>query len=286
MIVGETYTLREIEPASGYAVAEDITFVVEDRSEDGTYTGQTFTMTDEMTSVTFMKFDANDPDTGVGNATIAVYDKSGKEVARATTDETGACTITKLPVGTYTWKEVAAPDGYALNPETYTFTINRDGSISGTTNFENDYVRIGIVKVDKKSKDKLEGAEFTLYDANGNEIETKTTDENGRVEFVKLAKGEYTIKETKAPSGYKKTDEEIKFTVTETYVNGNDYEVENTKKSPSKSHGGGSSSSSTVEPPASEPAPTGDNNQILGYLTLSALCLAFVAVIIKKRRNK
>lgn len=48
----------------------------------------------------------------------------------------------------------------------------------------------------------LEGAEFTVYDVEGNEVGTLTTDENGHTNTLDLPEGTYTVRETKAPAGY------------------------------------------------------------------------------------
>lgn len=48
----------------------------------------------------------------------------------------------------------------------------------------------------------LEGAEFTVYDSDGNNVGTLTTDADGNANTLTLEEGTYTVKETKAPTGY------------------------------------------------------------------------------------
>ena len=61
-----------------------------------------------------------------------------------------------------------------------------------------------VKKVDKDNPKKvLEGAEFTLTDANGAVVATATSDKNGELSFNTLTEGNYTLKETKAPENYK-----------------------------------------------------------------------------------
>ncbi len=65
-------------------------------------------------------------------------------------------------------------------------------------------IKYSKVKLIKQNEEKaaLEGAEFTLF-LDGEEIDKKTTDENGEIIFSYLTPGAtYTIKETKAPEGY------------------------------------------------------------------------------------
>ena len=64
-----------------------------------------------------------------------------------------------------------------------------------------------IVKVDSKDPSKkLAGASFKLLGANENEV---ITDANGKASFTNIVPGTYTLKETKAPAGYK-LDQESK----------------------------------------------------------------------------
>ncbi|EOR26681.1 Cna B domain-containing protein [Clostridium sartagoforme AAU1] len=58
-----------------------------------------------------------------------------------------------------------------------------------------------ITKTDMKGK-LLKGAEFTLYDREGNVISKEVSKEDGLVTFSNIDYGEYIIKETKAPKGY------------------------------------------------------------------------------------
>jgi len=61
-----------------------------------------------------------------------------------------------------------------------------------------------VKKVDKDDPKKaLEGATFTLTDANGAVVATATSDKNGELSFSTLTEGNYTLKETQAPANYK-----------------------------------------------------------------------------------
>lgn len=87
-------------------------------------------------------------------------------------------------------------------------------------NFTNNYQPLGlqIVKVDKGTKERLSGAYFSLEDSAGNPIaaysesipsndtkldeDEQATDDQGILYFFGLKDGEYTLTETKFPSGY------------------------------------------------------------------------------------
>ena len=53
----------------------------------------------------------------------------------------------------------------------------------------------------------LAGAKFGIYDDGGDRVGTLITDEKGETPEISLPAGVYTVKETKAPKGYKKSDE-------------------------------------------------------------------------------
>ncbi|ALQ66629.1 SpaA isopeptide-forming pilin-related protein [Bacillus thuringiensis] len=75
-----------------------------------------------------------------------------------------------------------------------------------------------IAKVDASDETKLlPGAEFEVY-KDGKQIDTLRTDKTGKVISKKLEPGKYTLKETKAPEGYKLLKEEIEVNVEENKV--------------------------------------------------------------------
>ncbi len=76
------------------------------------------------------------------------------------------------------------------------------------------YGKIIVDKMDYDNQNKepssieasLEGAEYGLYDKDGNLLQTKKTDENGRIVFDNLTKNDYTIKEITPSEGYTKDE--------------------------------------------------------------------------------
>lgn len=93
----------------------------------------------------------------------------------------------------------------------YTYDPN-DGGTVGQAVFTNEKVITDwdIVKVSASSDTlKLEGAQFTLKDSNGNVRYTGTSNANGKIEWKEngvavsnLTQGTYEFQETKAPAGY------------------------------------------------------------------------------------
>ncbi|HHQ2463784.1 TPA: MSCRAMM family protein, partial [Bacillus pacificus] len=150
-------------------------------------------------------------------AKFDVIDKDGNVVETIITDGKGEALSKQLPVGTYTLKEVEAPKGYELssslvhvdvaaNKTVTVDVLNKKIVEKATGQFE-------IVKVDAEDKAKvLSDAEFEVY-KDGKKVETLRTDKTGKVISQKLEPGKYTLKETKAPQGYKLLKEEIEVVV-------------------------------------------------------------------------
>ncbi|MGD6839016.1 SpaA isopeptide-forming pilin-related protein [Bacillus thuringiensis] len=163
------------------------------------------------------KVDENDENIVLKDAKFDVIDKDGKVVETIVTDDKGEALSKQLPVGSYTLKEVEAPKGYELSSSSVSVdveankvvtvdVVNKKISEKVTGQFE-------IVKVDAKDKTKvLSDAEFEVY-KDGKKVAELKTDESGKVMSPKLPLGEYTVKETKAPAGYKLSNKEWKVTI-------------------------------------------------------------------------
>ncbi len=147
-----------------------------------------------------------------GQAIKAVYDnKLKKYIAKEdgdeilTTDDQGEIILDYLPKGKYQLVEIAAPKGYILgrNPEDRSLEIvidDRSGLETSPYEFLNDKSRIIIDKVDGKTGEPLEGAEFSVT-AKGFSKRV-TSDEKGQILLEGLVAGSYKIKEERAPEGY------------------------------------------------------------------------------------
>lgn len=167
--------------------------------------------------VTLTKLDITGEKTLPG-AQIEVSNDKGEVIYRAYTDQNGQ--IPNIPVapGTYTFREILAPSGYALNEAVMSFTVDADGGITGDTTIRDDYTRVLLQKQDENGLP-LAGVEFALTKSNGTVLMRKTSDADGRIVFEKIPYGEYTITETKALAGYQRHDVSIRLTVDGTFVN-------------------------------------------------------------------
>ncbi|MBQ9658377.1 MAG: hypothetical protein IJV31_06390 [Clostridia bacterium] len=190
-----------------------------------------------------IKVDSNNSNTKLQGAEFEVK-VNGGTVQKLTTDENGQLSINDIKLEnqekqTITIKETKAPDGYyqlleeeltleatvGLEDGKYKVTnvqIKNTDKKGSTAVLEGSTVKVTVpnekitgkynlqlVKVDKDDTTKtLQGAEFEIK-VNGGEAKTATTDSNGQLSINDLvieSKGKQTItiKETKAPEGYKK----------------------------------------------------------------------------------
>ena len=169
------------------------------------------------TPVTLTKTDITGQQT-IPGAQIEVRDSNGNVIYRAFTDENGE--IPNIPVipGTYFFKEILAPEGYALYETEMQFSVERDRNITGTTTVKDDYTRFTLVKKDAAGKP-LAGVEFGLIKGVGAPLFTAVSDENGIVTFEKIPYGTYSVVETKPLPGYIPNETAIRVQIDGTFVN-------------------------------------------------------------------
>ncbi|WP_141540278.1 SpaA isopeptide-forming pilin-related protein [Bacillus cereus] len=168
----------------------------------------------------------------LAGAKFDVYDKDGNVVDTITTNADGEALSKQLSVGTYTLKETEAPNGYELSSQSISVDVASNQIITvdafNKKIVEKEFGQFEIVKVDANDETKLlPDAEFDVY-KDGKKIETLKTDQTGKVISTKLEPGTYTLKETKAPKGYKLLGNEI-----EVFVKANEVvqiQVENAKE--------------------------------------------------------
>ena len=160
------------------------------------------TVTEDKGSLTINKTDA---DTGksLAGVTYRLYDSAGNKIADATTGANGKAVFSDLPLGSYTYQEISAPEGYVVDSAKYPITITASAlDITATRSNALGKASVEISKVDADSDTPLQGAGFRLYDASGSQVAEGYTDANGKLTFTGLKLGSYTCKEFQAPNGY------------------------------------------------------------------------------------
>ena len=217
-IGGNKYTLTETKAPDGYILAPDITFTVK---TDGTITdisngstnSENKTVIVENTPITasLKKIDATNKQPI--EARFNLYDVTAK-TNKEFTAVNGSYDFKYLVQGhKYQITEVVTPVGYEVPKDpVIEFTVQADGTLKvGDSTIENNQIVIEnirktgtmeLIKVDSDKETVLEDAKFTLTGPD-NYFQILTTNKDGEISVDNLSWGDYTLKETKAPNGYK-----------------------------------------------------------------------------------
>ena len=120
-------------------------------------------------------------------------------------DENNEAISKLLPFGEYVIKESKSMDGYLLNQNEYTISINEDNSLI-EIEFKNQIKKTGL-KIIKYYDDKLEeGISFEIYNKNGDLVDTLTTNEIGEINY-ELSYGTYIFHQLNSTKNYKCVDD-------------------------------------------------------------------------------
>lgn len=211
------YQLIERKPADGYVTAEKIDFTIVKTSATD-YEVHGLKMEDDVTKIEISKQDITNSKE-IPGATIVIFDKDGTELHRWVSTDTPHY-IEKLPIGTYTLREITAPNGYEV-AEDVIFTVQDTGEIQHVLMYDSPYRDIEISKTDITNGKEIEGAKLEVVDADKNVVESwMSTKEPHK---FKIHSGTYTLIERIPADGYV-TANPIVFTVKKT--TNKDYEVQ------------------------------------------------------------
>lgn len=215
------YYVKELQAPEGWKLPAGtfpISILPEKAQEDAVIRAG-LTVHNEMicTPVTITKTDITGA-APVPGALIEVRNSRDEIIYRARTDENGELPDILLMPGQYAFREVLAPDGYALNEAVCIFVVDALGQVSGDTEIRDDWTRFSLRKTDTGGR-VLAGVQFALVDADGNQIMTAETDENGLASFERIPYGRYTVVETRPLSGYLPAGMVAELTVDGQYVN-------------------------------------------------------------------
>ena len=169
---------------------------------------------EEKGSLTINKVDA-DTGAALSGVTYRLFDASGNKVADVTTGADGRAVFSDLPLGSYSYQEISAPEGYVVDSTRYTVTISTS-ALHITEQRTNALAKgsIEILKVDAETRQPLAGVVYRLFDANGSKIADGTTDGNGKVTFSDLKPGKYAYQEISTVSGYLLDNTRYEFSLT------------------------------------------------------------------------
>ena len=207
LIAGMKYYVHELTPPKGYVYSDDVEFTV---STDGST--DKVVMDDDDTKVAISKRDAYGNE--LKGATLQIINSAGTVVTEWTSDGTNKV-IRNLPVGEYTLKETAAPDGYCI-ATAIKFSIDAYNNVTiggiKVKAVSNDNIPL-IVMVDEATKvefhkvddegNNLAGATLRIVDNKGNIVKEWISEEKPLELTAVLTSGlEYTLEEVRQPAGY------------------------------------------------------------------------------------
>lgn len=232
------YSVTKTTNAQGKIVIEDLEpgkyTAVETKAADGyliDVTPYNFTITSNETTkiertnevptgeITLTKYNS-DKSATIAQTTYHITGPNGYDVTK-TTNSNGKIELTKLELGTYTFKETKAATGYLLNKDAIEVTLKykdqNTAIIIGTAEQKNDEPtgKITIAKTNDQNN-RINGATFEIkaaekitnkagtktYYSKGEPVQTVTITSNGEVTSKELPLGTYEITETQAPEGY------------------------------------------------------------------------------------
>ncbi len=216
------YYIKELSAPDGWELNPDVFPITLDpsaQSDSAIRVALPDTVHDELiyTRITLTKTNITGEKTLPG-AQIEVGNSNGEVIYRAYTDENGKLPDIPVTPGTYTFREVLAPDGYALSEAEMSFTVDEYGNVTGDTVIRDDYTRVSLRKQNEDGLP-LAGVEFALLKEDGSTLMTAVSNEFGLVTFERIPYGDYTIVETAPPTGYLKSDASIQLTVDGNFIN-------------------------------------------------------------------
>ena len=243
-----TYSVKEVTPPKGYKLDEKIyTFTINGADTSLSVEDEPGTLT-----LKLKKKDSQTGSTPQGNATLAgavyqvSYQLGGQTVTKElTSDSSGNLgTLEGIPFGTVTVKELSAPEGYRLDTEVHTYTVDGSQLVGDTYTLEvddltEDVMRGGlsIQKLDSQTGTtpqgdaSLEGISFEIVNNSQNAVVVNSnTAQPGQVAMTittnsagvattgenSLPYGEYTVREVSTNESMLQTFmEEISVTISE-----------------------------------------------------------------------
>lgn len=149
----------------------------------------------------------------------AIIYEQGQEVGTYNLDKNGDLIIENLPMGIYQLIEIETIDGAVLNDNTYEIKFEQKDTTTKeyteTRKIENETTLVEISKKSITGEDELEGAELTLFDKDGNVVDSWISGKDSHtIEGLKVGE-KYTLREDLSPLGFVKASD-ITFTIENT----------------------------------------------------------------------
>lgn len=215
------YTVTEVMPPQGYTLnkmPQTVEIVYKDKTLGGSE--ETIAFTNKETRLYLKKVselaEGEKEKLSLAGVQFRVWNKdtgSEEDGAVFRTDSNGLIKIQGYIPGTYCYKEISTPDGYAADPTVHEFEIDDEGFVEGkyghVIEVENKFIKAEFAKRDKATGKIVTGARLQLRDESGSVVDTWTSGAAPH-RINRILKGTYTLTELTAPSGYKKNARAVK----------------------------------------------------------------------------
>ncbi|MFQ9767961.1 MAG: SpaA isopeptide-forming pilin-related protein [Thomasclavelia ramosa] len=226
-----SYIVRETSTLDGYILADDQIVNLTNTDPSVEIVQNEIELNNYPNKITLKKID-KDTKQPLEGAFFDLYKNINgywvKQQTNLKSNQDGLIEINRLATGDFYFVESRQPDGYKIDTNEYHFSVGQNGKIiandiisvdsngNGTIIIENELDLTSLKIIKKNDNDKLlENAEFTLYSDKECTIEIANgkSDKNGEIFFKNIQVGDFYLKETKAPSGYRKIEDPLKISL-------------------------------------------------------------------------
>ena len=205
-----TYYFKEISAPEGYIMDETLYRFKLDEENRTFYT----TVTNERYKGSLLIVKTDEDNTPIKGVKFNILDENKEIITTIETNDKGLAGVQNLPLGTYYYQEIEAPDNVIIDNGVYEFKLETKDQIV-RKDIVNEKVKgsLKITKVDDEDK-VIAGVKFNVLDENKNVVDEIVTNENGIAVSKELTPGTYYYKEVEVPDGYVLDGEEHKFEIT------------------------------------------------------------------------
>ena len=204
-----TYYFKEISAPEGYIMDETLYRFKLDEENRTFYT----TVTNERYKGSLLIVKTDEDNTPIKGVKFNILDENKEIITTIETNDKGLAGVQNLPLGTYYYQEIEAPDNVIIDNGVYEFKLETKDQIV-RKDIVNEKVKgsLKITKVDDEDK-VIAGVKFNVLDENKNVVDEIVTNENGIAVSKELTPGTYYYKEVEVPDGYVLDGEEHKFEI-------------------------------------------------------------------------
>ena len=205
-----TYYFKEISAPEGY-IMDTKTYTLKVDEVNRTFYQ---TVTNERCKGNLLIVKTDEDKTPIEGVKFNILDADKNVILTLTTNAKGLAGAKNLPLGTYYYQEIEAPDNVKIDSGVYEFKVETQDQIV-RKDIVNEKIK-GSLKITKVSDDDkaITNVKFNILDENKNVVETVITDANGIAVSKELTPGTYYYKEVEVPNGYVIDSNEYKFEIT------------------------------------------------------------------------